>query len=385
MITALPLARSLREVRRYPCLTSPKYWTARECFCSPWTRCGGIFDLAGKEKEIAALETKTEAPDFWADSSAAQKILTEISRRKRAIEPWQALLKRADDLVALAELAAEETDEATAAEVLADLEKAENDRQKLEILTLLSGEYDTHGALLSINAGAGGTESCDWVEMLGRMYLRWAEKNGYTAEVMDTLPGEQAGAKSITMSISGPFAYGYLKAEKGVHRLVRISPFDANARRHTSFASVDVLPEVEQDDEVAIAPDELRVETFRAGSAGGQHMQKNETAVRIIHIPTGMVVQCQNERSQQRNKMSAMKVLQARLLEVQRREQEEKMAEIRGQHTDIAWGNQIRSYVLHPYSLVKDHRTNVEVGNATAVLDGEIDAFLEAFLRHKIS
>ena len=263
------------------------------------------------------------------------------------------------------------------------MEKAENDRQKLEILTLLSGEYDTHGALLSINAGAGGTESCDWVEMLGRMYLRWAEKNGYTAEVMDTLPGEQAGAKSITMSISGPFAYGYLKAEKGVHRLVRISPFDANARRHTSFASVDVLPEVEQDDEVAIAPDELRVETFRAGSAGGQHMQKNETAVRIIHIPTGMVVQCQNERSQQRNKMSAMKVLQARLLELQRREQEEKMAEIRGQHTDIAWGNQIRSYVLHPYSLVKDHRTNVEVGNATAVLDGDIDAFLEAFLRHR--
>lgn len=362
-----------------------KSWGAPRGFCGRQRRCGGIFDLEGREAEIASLEEKTTAADFWADPTAAQKVLAEISRRKRQIEPWQNLLKRAEDLAALAELAEEESDEAAAKEAEAGLEAAERDLKRLETETLLSGEYDGHNALLSINAGAGGTESCDWVDMLGRMYLRWAESRGFAAEVIDRVPGEQAGSKSLIISVEGPFAYGYLKAERGVHRLVRISPFDASARRHTSFASADVLPEVEEADEVMIAPEELKIDTFRASSAGGQHMQKNETAVRITHLPTGIVVSCQNERSQQRNRMSAMKVLLARLLELRRKEQEEKLSQLRGEQMEIAWGNQIRSYVLQPYSLVKDNRTGVEVGDAQRVLNGDIDIFLEAFLRHELS
>ncbi len=282
-------------------------------------------------------------------------------------------------------MAAEEKDESAAKEAQAGLEEAERDLKRMETEALLSGEYDSHNALLSINAGAGGTESCDWVDMLGRMYMRWAEKRNFEAEVIDRVPGEQAGSKSLTISISGPFAYGYLRAERGVHRLVRISPFDASSRRHTSFASADVLPEVEEEDEVNIAPDELKIETFRASSAGGQHMQKNETAVRITHLPTGIVVSCQNERSQGRNRDSAMKVLLARLLEMRRREQEEELAQLRGDQTEIAWGSQIRSYVLQPYSMVKDNRTGVEVGDAQGVLDGDLDGFLDAFLRHELS
>jgi peptide chain release factor 2 len=281
------------------------------------------------------------------------------------------------------QLAQEADDAATAKEAEDGLAAAEKDLERMETQALLSGEYDSHSALLSINAGAGGTESCDWADMLSRMYVRWAENHGHAVEEIERVPGEQAGSKSVTLSIEGPFVYGYLRGERGVHRLVRISPFDSNARRHTSFASVDVLPQVEQDDEVKIDPEEIRVETFRASSAGGQHMQKNETAVRVIHIPTGTVVTCQNERSQQRNRMSAMKVLMARLLELQRREQEEKMSQLRGEHTDIAWGNQIRSYVLQPYTLVKDNRTNLEIGNVSGVLDGDIDPFLESFLRHR--
>jgi len=362
-----------------------KSWSALENSCGRPRKCEGIFDLAGREEKIAALEEKTAAPDFWADAVSAQKVLAEIGRRRREIQPWVSLLKRAEDLVALAELAAEEKDEVAAEETQAGLEQAEQDLKRLETEALLSGEYDDHNALLSINAGAGGTESCDWVEMLGRMYARWAERKDYRVEVIDRVPGDQAGSKSISMSVSGPLAYGYLKAERGVHRLVRISPFDAAGRRHTSFASVDVLPEVEQEEEVQIDPEELRIDTFRASTAGGQHMQKNETAVRITHLPTGIVVSCQNERSQQRNRMSAMKVLQARLLELRRREQEEKMAELRGEQTEIAWGNQIRSYVLHPYCLVKDNRTGVEVSNTAEVLNGDIDLFLEAFLRRELS
>ena len=287
--------------------------------------------------------------------------------------------------MALAELALEEQDEASAVEAQAGLVEAERELRRLETEALLSGEYDSHNALLSINAGAGGTESCDWVDMLGRMYLRWAESRGFPAEVIDRVPGDQAGSKSLTISVEGDFAYGYLQAERGVHRLVRISPFDASSRRHTSFASVDVLPEVEATDEVNVTAEDLKIDTFRASSAGGQHMQKNETAVRITHLPTGIVVSCQNERSQQRNRMSAMKVLLAKLLAVRRREQEEKMSQLRGEHAEIAWGNQIRSYVLHPYSLVKDNRTNVEVGDSQRVLNGDLDIFLEAYLRHELS
>jgi peptide chain release factor 2 len=362
-----------------------RFWSVQKGFCSPWKRCEAIFDLAGRQAQIASLEEKTTAPDFWADPAAAQKVLADISRRKRQIEPWQGLLKRAEDLAALAELAAEASDEATAREAEAGLKEAERDLQRLETEALLSGDYDSHNALLSINAGAGGTESCDWADMLGRMYNRWAERRGFAVEMIDQVPGEQAGSKSMTLSIEGPLAYGYLKAERGVHRLVRISPFDASSRRHTSFASVDVLPEVEEADEVKVASEELRIDTYRASSAGGQHMQKNETAVRITHLPSGIVVSCQNERSQQRNRESAMKVLLAKLLEMRRREQEEELSKLRGKQTEIAWGNQIRSYVLHPYSLVKDNRTGVEVGDAQAVLDGNLDIFLEAFLRRELS
>lgn len=323
--------------------------------------------------------------DFWNDSGAAQKILTEISRKKREIAPWQELLKKVDDVLALAELAAEAEDPDSAKEAEAGLAAAEKTYQRLELEAMFSGEYDDHSALVSINAGAGGTESCDWVDMLSRMYMRWGENKGFTVEVMDRVPGEQAGSKSVTISLEGVYAFGYLKSEQGVHRLVRISPFDSSARRHTSFASVDVLPQVEAAEEVKIPADELRIDNYHASSAGGQHMQKNETAVRITHIPSGIVVQCENERSQGRNKDSAMKVLQSRLLQLHRQEQEAKLAGLRGEQREISWGSQIRSYVLHPYSLVKDNRTNLEIGNASGVLDGDLDPFLEAFLRQQLS
>jgi len=295
------------------------------------------------------------------------------------------LYKKTEDLLALAELAAEAEDPDSAKEAETGLAAAEKTYQRLELEAMFSGEYDDHSALVSINAGAGGTESCDWVDMLSRMYMRWGENKGFAVQIMDRVPGEQAGSKSVTISLEGLYAFGYLKSEQGVHRLVRISPFDSSARRHTSFASVDVLPQVEAAEEVKIPADELRIDNYHASSAGGQHMQKNETAVRITHIPTGIVVQCENERSQGRNKDSAMKVLQSRLLQLHRQEQEAKLAGLRGEQREIAWGSQIRSYVLHPYSLVKDNRTNLEIGNATGVLDGELDPFLEAFLRQQLS
>lgn len=251
-----------------------------------------------------------------------------------------------------------------------------------EIMRLFSGEYDSHNAIVHINAGAGGTESCDWVDMLARMYGRWAEQHGYVWEIIDRTPGDEAGSRSLTASITGDHAYGRLRGERGVHRLVRISPFDSANRRHTTFASVDVMPEVEAADEVAISPDELKIDTFRASTAGGQHVNKTDSAVRITHLPTGIVVSCQNERSQHKNRSFAMRVLKARLLDLERQEQERKLAELRGEQTEIAWGHQIRSYVLHPYQMVKDHRTDHQTGSAAAVLDGHIDEFLEAYLRY---
>jgi len=246
---------------------------------------------------------------------------------------------------------------------------------------LFTGEYDGHNALVSLNAGAGGTESCDWVDMLARMYGRWAEQHGYQWEIIDRTPGEEAGTRGMTVSVIGDHAYGRLKGERGVHRLVRLSPFDAAHRRHTSFASVDVIPEVEEEDEVEISPEDLRIETYRASSAGGQHVNKTDSAVRITHLPTGIATQCQNERSQHQNRAMALRVLKAKLLERQRAEREKKLAELRGEQTEIAWGHQIRSYVLHPYQMVKDHRTGHEASSATQVLDGAIDEFLEAYLR----
>jgi len=262
---------------------------------------------------------------------------------------------------------------------LADVERGLADQ---ELSRLFAGEYDSHNAIVHINAGAGGTEACDWVDMLARMYGRWSERHGHAWEVFDRTPGEDAGSRSITASISGDHAYGRLRGERGVHRLVRLSPFDAANRRHTTFSSVDVMPEVEEADEVAISSDDLKIETYRASSAGGQHVNKTDSAVRMTHLPTGVVVTCQNERSQHKNRASALRVLKARLLDLQRQEQEKKLAELRGEQTEIAWGRQIRSYVLHPYQMVKDHRTGHETGSASAVLEGELDGFLEAYLRY---
>lgn len=297
------------------------------------------------------------------------------------LEPWHELDRRLSDLHELAELAAlEEDGDSLEQEVKRELQEVRREYEKLELTSLFSGEHDASNAILEINAGAGGTEACDWAEMLLRMYLRWAERHGYQAEIADRLPGDVAGIKNAVVIVRGTYAYGYLKGETGVHRLVRISPFDANKRRHTSFASVSVIPEIEET-EIEINPDDIRMETFRASSAGGQHMQKNETAVRLIHVPTGIVVQCQNERSQQQNRATAMRVLMARLYERQQQETRAKMQELRGETRSIEWGNQIRSYVFQPYTLVKDHRTGVETGNVLAVMDGEIDEFLHGYLR----
>jgi len=295
------------------------------------------------------------------------------------------LLSKAEDTATLAQLAEEEGSDGEARDIESGLTEIEQMIAAQELRRLFAGEYDGHNALLSINAGAGGTESCDWVDMLVRMYGRWAERHGYTWEIIDRTPGEEAGSRGTTASIEGDHAYGRLKGERGVHRLVRISPFDAASRRHTSFASVDVMPEVEEADEVAITPDELKVDTFRAAGAGGQHVNKTDSAVRITHLPTGIVVSCQNERSQHKNRAFAMRVLRSRLLDLQRQEQEKKLAEIRGEQTDIAWGHQIRSYVLHPYQMVKDHRTGQETSNTAAMLEGDIDEFLEAYLRQDMA
>jgi peptide chain release factor 2 len=297
------------------------------------------------------------------------------------VAPYHALYRRLEDLAVLAELSAAEDDPAPyEAEIETELLPARRQLEDLEMADLVSGEHDGSNAIVEINAGAGGTEACDWVTMLLRMYLRWAERRGYKTEILDETPGEVAGLKSVTIRFVGPSAYGYLKAERGVHRLVRISPFDANKRRHTSFASVDVVPEIEEAEEVAINPEELRVDTFRSSGAGGQNVQKNETAVRITHKPTGVVVSCQNERSQLKNREFAMKVLQARLAEIRRKEAVAEMSELRGEQHAIEWGNQIRSYVFQPYTLVKDHRTNAETGNIIAVMDGEIDPLIHAYL-----
>lgn len=279
------------------------------------------------------------------------------------------------------ELGLEEQDSSVASEAVEEIKKLVKDVEALKLETLLNGPYDRNNAIISLHAGAGGTEAMDWASMLLRMYTRWAEAKGYEVKTLDFLPGEEAGIKSVTLQIIGENAYGYLKTEKGVHRLVRISPFDASGRRHTSFVSLDVLPELENDIELDIRPEDLKIETFRAGGAGGQHVNKTESAVRITHLPTGIVVQCQNERSQTQNRETAMKVLKARLLELKERETQEKINEMRGEVKKIEWGSQIRSYVFHPYTMVKDHRTNVEVGNIQAVMDGDLDPFINAYLQ----
>ncbi|CAA7599705.1 Peptide chain release factor 2, bacterial [Acididesulfobacillus acetoxydans] len=327
------------------------------------------------------MEQDLRRPDFWDDPDSAQKVMRELAYHQGKVKTYQDLAQEEEDLKALWELAVEEDDPALEPEISQTVQALHAHFRELELQILLSGPYDRNNAILTLHAGAGGTEAQDWVSMLYRMYVRWGERRGFKVETLDLLPGEEAGIKSCTFSLAGENAYGYAKAEKGVHRLVRISPFDASGRRHTSFASVDVIPEVTDDAEINIDPEDLKVDTYRSGGAGGQHVNKTDSAVRITHLPTGIVVQCQNERSQIQNRATALRILAAKLLELKRKQQEEEISEIRGEQQDIAWGSQIRSYVFHPYSMVKDHRTNVETANVAAVMDGEIDDFVAAFLQ----
>jgi peptide chain release factor 2 len=323
------------------------------------------------------------AGGFWSEPEQAQKVVQRVAGLRERVTVFKDLARDCEDLELLAELGEEEEDRDTADEVRDGLTSITRRVSELELAVLLGGPYDRGNAIISLHAGAGGTEAQDWVEMLLRMYMRWAERRSFRVEVLDMLPGDEAGTKSATIEISGPNAYGYLCSEKGVHRLVRISPFDTAGRRHTSFASVDVLPEVEGEQEVQISPDDLKIDTFRSGGAGGQHVNKTDSAVRITHLPTGIVVSCQNERSQLSNRLAAMKMLRARLTDLELRKKEEELAALRSDHQEIAWGSQIRSYVFHPYSLVKDHRTGEERGNINAVMDGEIDSFIAAYLKNK--
>lgn len=318
---------------------------------------------------------------FWTDQEKAQKVVKQLAGLKERVSVFQELAKGLEDLEVLVELGEEEKDEAVAAEAREGLVFINRKVEELELAVLLNGQYDRGDAIMALHAGAGGTEAQDWVEMLLRMYTRWAERRRFEVKILDLLPGDEAGIKSVTIEVSGSNAYGYLRSEKGVHRLVRISPFDAAGRRHTSFASVDVLPDVGDEVNVQINQDDLKIDTFRSGGAGGQHVNKTDSAVRITHLPTGIVVTCQNERSQLANRLAAMKMLKAKLVDLELRKKEAEIAALRGEQQEIAWGSQIRSYVFHPYSLVKDHRTGEEVGNVQAVMDGDIDVFISAYLK----
>ncbi|MDZ7316407.1 MAG: peptide chain release factor 2 [candidate division KSB1 bacterium] len=338
------------------------------------------FELDKKESEIAELEKRTHQPDFWNDNESAQKVMREIAERREWVDAWKKIdsgLKECRDLLLLAD---EEKDEAVGEEIRQEVARWEKELSALEFRKMLGKPEDAKNAILTIHPGAGGTESQDWAQMLMRMYQRWIERRGFKEEILDFQAGEEAGIKSVSIEVTGPYAYGYLKAEAGVHRLVRISPFDANSRRHTSFASVFVYPEVENAIEVDVDEKDLRIDTFRASGAGGQHVNKTSSAIRITHIPTGIVVQCQNERSQHRNKEAAMKMLLSKLYQLKLEEEAAKKAQLENTKKDIAWGNQIRSYVFHPYNLVKDHRTGYETSDIQAVMDGELDEFIHAYL-----
>jgi len=325
-----------------------------------------------------------QAPDFWDDSQQGQETVQKLVALREEVEGWRGLSHRVADLLDLLELAVADEDENLISEIEADTEALAAELERRESLLHLSGPYDQRDAILAIHAGVGGTESQDWVEMLLRMYLRWAEGRGFKTQIYHLSPGEEAGIKSVIVSMAGPYAYGYLRSERGVHRLVRLSPFDAAHRRHTSFALVEVMPDVLGDIEVQIDPKDLRIDTYRSSGPGGQHMQKSSTAVRIIHIPTGIVVTCENERSQVQNRATAMRILRARLLNLEQRKREEEQARLKGEHVQAGWGNQIRSYVLHPYRMVKDLRTGYQVGNTEAVLNGDLDGFMEAYLRSRV-
>jgi peptide chain release factor 2 len=342
--------------------------------------CGGGFDVAARIEQVAKMEKQSAAPDFWDDSSKAQALMRDLTRSRNRVSVWQGVRARLTDALELAALDDEELGE----ELDREVEALETVIGKLEFQALFAGEYDVEDAILAIHAGAGGTEAQDWAQMLQRMFIRWAEANDFKVEIIFTTPGDEAGIKSSMLSFKGDYVYGRLKSERGVHRLVRISPYDSSSRRHTSFAKVEVWPDVAEDIEIDIDEKDLRIDRFRASGAGGQHVQKNETAVRITHLPTNIVVSCQNQRSLTQNMQTAMNVLKSQLFDLERRKQDAAMAELKGEDVDAGWGNQIRSYVLHPYKMVKDHRTNHEVGNTQAVLDGRLDDFMEAYLRQKI-
>ena len=322
-----------------------------------------------------------EAPGFWDNPDYSNKKMKELKNLKDTVDQINGLQTRYEDIETLIEMGNEEEDESMAEEIRSELDSFAQELETLRISTLLTGEYDKNDAILKLNAGAGGTESCDWCGMLYRMYTRWAEKKGFQVEVLDYLDGDEAGIKSVTFQVNGENAYGYLKSEKGVHRLVRISPFNAQGKRQTSFVSLDVMPNIEEDLDVEINDEDLRIDTYRSSGAGGQHINKTSSAIRITHLPTGIVVQCQNERSQFQNKDKAMQMLKAKLYMLKQEENAQKLSGIRGEVKEIGWGNQIRSYVFQPYTMVKDHRTNYETGNVDAVMDGSLDGFINAYLK----
>lgn len=342
------------------------------------------FDVENKEKELKELESKTTENDFWNDTDNSSKVLKQINSLKSKVEGFKKLNNELNNLLEMSELLQVEEDEELAKDLLKSTDTLEKDIEKLEITTLLSGKYDNNNAILTIHPGAGGTDAQDWAEMLYRMYTRWANANGYEVKELDYLEGDEAGLKSVTFSVNGDYAYGYLKGEMGVHRLVRISPFDAGGRRHTSFASVEVLPEITDDIELDINPDDIKMDVYRASGAGGQHINKTSSAVRLTHIPTGIIVACQTERSQFQNRDTAMKMLKSKLLNLKEKEQKDTIDELKGIQMDIAWGSQIRSYVFCPYTLVKDHRTNYEVGNVQAVMDGDLNGFIDSYLKFNL-
>lgn len=368
-------------------------------YTKSWKASEVLFDVANLEKQLSELEKITLSPDFWNDSTNSGKILKQINSLKAKTEGYKKVSQNYDYILELLELVTEELTEASiklesidteqinsdlkeeVLELVSNIKQLEKDINNLEIETLLSGKYDNSNAILTIHPGAGGTEAQDWAEMLYRMYSRWAEANGYKLEELDYLDGEEAGLKSVTFLVSGEFAYGKLKGEMGVHRLVRISPFDAGGRRHTSFASLEVLPEISEDIQIDINPDDLRIDTYRSSGAGGQHINKTSSAIRITHIPTGVVVSCQTQRSQTQNKETAMKMLKSKLLNLKEKEHKDTIDDLKGIQMDIAWGSQIRSYVFCPYTLVKDHRTAYEVGNVQNVMDGDLNGFIDSYLK----